>query len=102
MNRRSGLDMQVKLLRVIQEQEVRRIGGIKPIKVDVRFIASTNQSLQKLIELGQFRKDLFFRLNVINISVPPLRDHRTDIPALVDFFLRRFCHKYDLNKKSAP
>lgn len=54
-----ALDMQVKLLRVIQEQEVRRIGGIKPIKVDVRFIASTNQSLQKLIELGQFRKDLF-------------------------------------------
>jgi transcriptional regulator of aroF, aroG, tyrA and aromatic amino acid transport len=91
--------MQVKLLRVIQEQEVRRIGGIKPIKVDVRFIASTNQSLQKLVELGKFRKDLFFRLNVINISVPPLRESPHRYPGPCRFLFEAFCHKYDLNKK---
>lgn len=93
------LDLQVKLLRVIQEHEVTRLGGTKPFAVDIRLIAATNQNLEKMVKEGRFRKDLFFRLNVVNISIPPLRERVTDIPLLVQNFVHRFSHKYNTKKK---
>lgn len=82
--------IQVKLLRVIQEREFERLGGTKTLKVDVRLIAATNRDLRAALEEGTFRQDLYYRLNVVAIDVPPLRDHKEDIPALANFFLQRF------------
>ncbi|MDD5668860.1 MAG: sigma-54 dependent transcriptional regulator [Candidatus Omnitrophica bacterium] len=79
--------LQVKLLRVLQDGEFERVGENKTIKIDIRVIAATNQDLQQLIELGKFRKDLFYRLNIILIEVPPLRDRKEDIPILADHFV---------------
>ncbi|KLU60095.1 transcriptional regulatory protein ZraR [Peptococcaceae bacterium CEB3] len=93
------LDLQVKLLRVIQEQEITRLGGTASIPVDVRIISATNQDLEALVNEGRFRKDLFFRLNVVNIKIPPLREHVTDIPYLAERFMRHFCQKHNLNRK---
>lgn len=91
---------QTKILRVIQEGEFIRIGGSQPIKVDVRFIAATNKDLQKLCREGVFREDLFYRLNVINIELPPLRNRKEDIPSLTDFFIKKHSLKRkDLNIK---
>ncbi len=84
-----GLALQVKLLRVIQEQEVRRVGGTGSIKVDVRIIAATNRDLASLVKEGQFREDLFYRLNVVRIGLPPLRERREDIPMLAHHFLQK-------------
>ena len=84
------LDVQVKLLRVLQEQEFERVGGNTPIKADVRVIAATNRDLQRAIAQEKFRADLFFRLNVFPIHLPPLRERGDDIPLLVQFFLRKF------------
>jgi DNA-binding NtrC family response regulator len=81
--------MQAKMLRVVQEREILRVGGIKPIPVDIRIIAATNKDLQRLIGLKLFREDLFFRLNVIPLRVPPLSERREDIPLLALHFLRR-------------
>ena len=81
---------QVKLLRVLQEQSFERLGGTRPIKVDVRLVAATHHDLEAMARAGDFREDLFFRLNVVAITLPPLRDRREDIPLLVDHFLRRF------------
>src|SRR5437762_432935 len=81
---------QVKLLRVLQEREFERLGGTKTVKVDVRLIAATNRDLRAALEEGTFREDLYYRLNVVAIDIPPLRDHKEDIPALVNFFLGRF------------
>ncbi len=88
-----GLETQAKLLRVIQEREFMRLGGIETIKVDVRIIAATNVDLKKLVDEGRFREDLFYRLNVINIQLPPLRDRKEDIPLLVDFFTKKYCEE---------
>ncbi|HQL91621.1 MAG TPA: sigma-54 dependent transcriptional regulator, partial [Syntrophales bacterium] len=81
------LATQAKLLRVLQEKEFERVGGTKPIRVDIRIIASTNKNLMKLVQEGKFREDLFYRLNVFSLHLPPLRDRREDIPALAQGFL---------------
>ncbi|MFN7130999.1 MAG: sigma-54 dependent transcriptional regulator, partial [Myxococcales bacterium] len=80
--------VQVKLLRVLQEGEIERLGGTGPIKVDVRLVAATNKDLRKLVAEGRFREDLFYRLNVVQITLPALRERREDIPLLADHFLR--------------
>ncbi len=94
-------DMQVKLLRVLQEQEFERVGGLKTIKVDVRFLAATNRNLYQSVKEGQFREDLYYRLNVFPISVPPLRDRAEDILPLIDFFIERFNRKLELAIRGA-
>src|SRR6187551_890192 len=83
-------DTQAKLLRVIQEREFMRLGGVETIKVDVRIIAATNVDLKKMMDEGKFREDLFYRLNVIFVQLPPLRDRKEDIPRLVQHFLDKF------------
>src|ERR1700689_3682432 len=84
------IEMQVKLLRALQESEFERVGGIKTIRVDVRLVAATNRDLKKLIAGGTFREDLFYRLNVVPIRLPALRERAVDIPLLVDHFLGKF------------
>ena len=88
-----GPETQTKLLRVIQEREFMPLGSTEVVKVDVRILAATNQDLRKLVEEGRFREDLYYRLNVINISLPPLRDRKSDIPLLVDYFFQKYCEE---------
>ena len=88
-----GMETQAKLLRVIQEKEFMRLGGVDTIKVDARIIAATNVDLKKLVDEGRFREDLYYRLNVINIRVPPLRERIEDIPALIEFFTKKYCEE---------
>ena len=87
------IDLQTKLLRVIQDGEFERLGGPKTIKVNVRIIASTNRTLEEEIRKGRFREDLFYRLNVFPITIPPLRQRKEDIPLLVDYFVAKFNKK---------
>jgi two-component system response regulator FlrC len=90
------LHLQPKLLRVLQEREVERLGGEKPQKIDVRIVTTTNKNLKTLVENGSFREDLYYRLNVINIELPPLRERKEDLPDLVGFFVQKYS---DINHK---
>jgi two-component system response regulator PilR (NtrC family) len=85
--------MQVKLLRVLQERRFRRVGGLEELQADIRVIAATNQDLTRLVAEGRFREDLFYRINVIPIALPPLRDRREDIPLLADHFLAKYAEQ---------
>ena len=96
------LSLQVKLLTVIQERKVMRVGGSESKPVDIRIIAATNRDIQKMVKEGEFREDLYYRLNVIPVVIPPLRHRREDIPPLVHYFLAKFNGKYQLNKKVTP
>ncbi|MGQ9509780.1 MAG: sigma-54-dependent transcriptional regulator [Thermodesulfobacteriota bacterium] len=90
---------QIKLLRVLQEGEFERVGGNKTIKVNIRIIAASNRDLQEEVKKGTFREDLYYRLNVVNIKLPPLRERREDIPFLIHFFIEKFNQKYQMNVK---
>lgn len=92
------MDMQVKLLRVLQEMEVVRIGGTKPIKIDVRVLAATNRDLEEMIKEKQFREDLYYRLNVVPLYIPPLRERKQDILPLINYFLSKLNEKYNFNR----
>jgi len=92
------LNLQVKLLRAIQGKEIMRLGGSKTIKLDVRIIAATNKNLEEMSREGLFREDLFYRLNVVGITVPPLRERREDIPVLIHHFLKKFTEKHNVEK----
>ncbi len=91
--------LQVKLLRVLEERRVRRIGGTASVPVDVRILAGTNRDLIAMVETRQFRKDLYYRLNVVPLHVPPLRERRDDIAALTEYFLHRYNNRYGLKKR---
>jgi DNA-binding NtrC family response regulator len=83
------ISMQAKLLRALQEREIRRVGGTRPIKIDVRVVAATNRDLLTMVKDGRFRDDLYYRINVLSIDIPPLRERREDIPVLINFFLKK-------------
>ncbi len=95
-----NLDLQAKLLRVIQEKEFSRIGGEMPIKVDTRIIATSNRDLTEEISKGTFREDLFFRLSIVPIRIPPLRERKEDIPLLINSFIKKLCFEMGIPKKS--
>jgi transcriptional regulator with GAF, ATPase, and Fis domain len=94
------LQLQVRLLRVLQESEVTRVGGTDTIKINVRIVAATNRHLEKEIVNGTFRQDLYFRLHVLTLNLPPLRDRGTDIHLLLDYFTKRYCQQFGLPLKS--
>ena len=96
------LNLQVKLLRALQEREITRVGGSRPIKIDTRIISATNKDIARMVSEGSFRQDLFYRLNVIHIFIPPLRDRKEDLPALINLGLQRLNSKYELNKSLSP
>jgi two-component system, NtrC family, response regulator AtoC len=88
------LSLQAKILRVLEEREIERVGGSKTIKVDVRVIAATNRDLYTLVQEGKFREDLFYRINVVNINIPPIRERREDIIPLVRYFIRKYSQEF--------
>ena len=96
------LDMQVKLLRVLQEKEIVRVGGTKPLKIDVRVLAATNRDLEKMIKEGKFREDLYYRLNVVPLFIPPLRERKQDIIPLIKVFIKQLNKEYSFNKILVP
>ncbi len=93
------LSTQVKILRILQQREFERLGGTETIKVDVRIVAATNRNLERMIESGEFREDLFYRINVFPLFIPPLRERRDDIPLLVDHFIEKFNKRNGTNVK---
>jgi transcriptional regulator with PAS, ATPase and Fis domain len=96
------MDLQATLLRVLQEKEIRRIGSNKNIPVDVRVIAASNEGLDNLVITGKFREDLYFRLNILKIILPPLRERKEDIPELVTKLLQKYSIRYDKSLRSIP
>ncbi|MBM7615886.1 sigma-54 interaction domain-containing protein [Alkaliphilus hydrothermalis] len=96
------LNLQVKLLRVIQEKKLMRLGGLSETEVDVRIIAATNKNLFKMVQEGKFRSDLYYRLNVVPIEIPPLRKRRADIIPLCYYFIEKYNRKYRCNKELTP
>ncbi|MFC0560355.1 sigma-54 interaction domain-containing protein [Halalkalibacter alkalisediminis] len=96
------LSVQAKLLKVLQEKMVTRVGGLKPRKIDFRLIASTNQNLEEMVERGEFRRDLYYRLNVIPIDIPPLRERKEDIAILIQHYVKKFNDKYGTSKQLLP
>ncbi|MGC9108812.1 MAG: sigma-54 interaction domain-containing protein [Caldimicrobium sp.] len=94
------LKLQAKLLRAIQEKQIERLGGEKPIKVNTRIVAATNQNLEALVKEKRFREDLYFRLNVISVVIPPLRERKEDIPLLCKFLLKKICERENIKEKS--
>jgi len=96
------LHMQAKLLRTIQEREIQRVGGDTVLKVDVRIIAATNRDLLADVQAGKFREDLYYRLNVVNLRVPPLHERTEDVPLLARHFLERFAGKNRKQLKGSP
>jgi len=97
-----SLAIQAKILRAIQEKEIFRVGGTSPVRVDVRIIAATNRDLKELVEKGKFREDLYYRINVVSLRVPPLRERKEAIPALVDNYLCKYNNIYGTNKSISP
>jgi PAS domain S-box-containing protein len=97
-----SMELQVKLLRALQEKEIVRVGGLKGIDVDIRFIFATNRDLKAMVAGGRFREDLYYRLNVVPISIPPLRDRREDILPLLEHFLAKFNQKHGYDKQFSP
>jgi two-component system response regulator AtoC len=89
------MDLQSKLLHVLQEKQFFRIGGEREVKANCRILCATNKNLERMVEEGTFRRDLFYRVNVVNIVVPPLRERKDDIPILVNYFLNRYCQMYN-------
>lgn len=96
------LNLQVKLLNVIQNKEITKVGGSTVIPVDIRIIAATNRNLLEMVKNQEFREDLYYRLNVIPITIPPLRERKEDLPLLINHFLNKFNEKYNFNKKMCP
>lgn len=96
------LDLQAKLLGVLENKQIQKIGSTKTKTVDVRIVAATNRNLTKMIKDGIFREDLYYRLNVIPLTVPPLRERKEDIPALISFFTKRVKEKYNIHKEISP
>jgi Nif-specific regulatory protein len=93
-------NLQAKLLRVLQEKEFQRVGGVKDIRVDVRILAATNRDLRQAIQKGTFREDLYYRLNVVSITLPPLRDRREDLPVLVQYFIEHYSREMNRGRMS--
>ncbi|KAF0819613.1 Transcriptional regulator [Bacillus sp. ZZV12-4809] len=93
------LVMQTKLLRVLQEKEAERVGGLKKYQINVRVIAATNRNLMQMVETGEFREDLYYRLNIIQLHIPPLRERKKDIPVLLVHYLKEICERYQVSGK---